>query len=218
LAIERGASDLTSGAEAPLPVALPFPGDRRLAAATRRRSERVYDQRARITLFAVDRSVVAAATSSWRSGHGGVVAMRWDKVAVLVLAVGLFVVLGERVAVSRPAPAAELVTARTLSSAGPGEGRNVAELVVDRAADRARGEAFGADAASPTAFADGQPDAAAGSGEPAPALRTTLPEASVGISDHGAIDVVRTTALPFAVFTLGTVLVGLGLSRHRLDV
>ena len=142
--------------------------------------------------------------------------MRWDKVAVVGLAVGLFAVVGERVAVTRPEPCPELVTERTLGSAGPAEGENAA----DHPADPGRVDAVGADGAPSTAFADAPAAAAAGGGpaEPAPTLRTTVPDGTIGVSDHAATRFARTTALPLAVFTLGTVLVGLGLSRHRRDV
>jgi hypothetical protein len=146
--------------------------------------------------------------------------MRWDKVAVVGLAVGLFAVVAERVAVTRPEPCPELAAERTLRSGGPAEGREIRDSAVDHPGDPGRIEALGDDGAPSTAFADATVAAAPGGGpgDPAPPLRTTVPEGTVGISDHAATQLARTTALPLAVFTLGTVLVGLGLSRHRLDV
>jgi hypothetical protein len=146
--------------------------------------------------------------------------MRWDKVAVVALAVGLFAVLGERVAVTRSEPCPETAAERTLWSDEPAVGRNSADPSAAHPADPGRIEAFGVDGAASTAFADG-PAAGApadGPGDAAATLRTTVPDGAVGISDHAATHLARTTALPLAVFTLGTVLVGLGLSRHRLDV
>jgi hypothetical protein len=146
--------------------------------------------------------------------------MRWDMVAVVGFAVGLFAVLGEHVAAPRPAPCSELAVERTHRSDGPVKRIGAADLAAEQAGDTDRVEAFGADMARSHAFIDGSAAAPSGGGsaDPAPTLRTTVPDGDVGVSDHAATRFARTTALPLAVFTLGTVLVGLGLSRHRLDV